>query len=401
MGIVCSMPGPPRGAARARGLTECLEESMHGDDPQPSGGTDPRQQVMRYIAAFEAELAGCDPALRHDAVIDAETHLRSAIDGGVPVERAIEDFGTPQEVARAYLEQDSEAYGWRSSGRGAPDHVASEGATSATRGDASAALPAGSAAPQLSPKRSLASRIPIIGIWLDPRAWGALVYFGGVGFALSVAYFVWSVTIGSLVIGLAPLVIGIPLLVLLLGSARALCLVEGKVVETLLGVRMPRRVQPVEGADSVGFWQRILCWLRDVRSWLSLAYLLGNFFVSIGTFALTITLCAVSVALVAAGIASLLGMSPILIGDGSEQVTVHLLWWRLEPDASGALHMPRAAAIPMIALGLALATATLWLMRGLGWIYGHVVQAIQVARPHAAGAPPRAAHSQATAPAAG
>jgi heme/copper-type cytochrome/quinol oxidase subunit 4 len=358
---------------------------MQGDDLQPRGGMESRQQVMRYVAALEAELAGCDPALRHDAVIDAETHLRSAIGGGVPAERAIADFGTPQEVARAYLEQNSEMYGWRSGEHAQSQHVAAAAAAGAPGGHAAVPLPAESVAPQAAPKRTIASRIPILGIWVDPRAWGALVYFGAVGFALSIAYFVWSVTIGSLVVGLAPLVIGIPLLVLLLGSARALCLFEGKVVETLLGVRMPRRVQPVEGADSVGFWQRILCWLRDVRSWLSLAYLLGNFFVSVGTFVLTITLCAISVSLLASGAASLAGVSPILLGDGAEQVTVHLLWWRLEPDASGAVHIPRAAAIPMIAVGLALATATLWLMRGLGWIYAHVVQAIQVARPQAAG----------------
>jgi hypothetical protein len=358
---------------------------MHSDDLQPSGGVDSRQLVMRYVAALEAELAGCDPALRHDAVIDAETHLRSAIGGGVPAERAIADFGTPQEVARAYLEQDSEMYGWRSGDRDPRVAAVREGATGVASHHAAVPLPAESVAPQSTPKRRLASRIPILGIWLDPRAWGALVYFGAVGFALSVVYFVWSVTIGSLVIGLAPMIVGIPVLVLLLGSARALCLFEGKVVETLLGVRMPRRVQPVEGADSVGFWQRILCWLRDVRSWLSLAYLLGNFFVSVGTFVMTITLCAISVSLLAAGAASLVGMSPILLGDGTEQVTIQLLWWRLEPDASGAVHLPRAAAIPMIAVGLALATATLWLMRGLGWIYGHVVQAIQVARPQPIG----------------
>jgi hypothetical protein len=46
-------------------------------------------------------------------------------------------------------------------------------------------------------------------------------------------------------------------------------------------------------------------------------------------------------------------------------------------------------AIVSIALGLALATAGLWLMRGLGWIYGHVVQSIQVARPQPM-LPPRA-----------
>jgi hypothetical protein len=362
---------------------------MRHDDAQPGNDVDPRQQVMRYIGALEAELAGCDPALRHDAVIDAETHLRSAISGGVPAVRAIADFGTPQEVARAYLAQDSEAYGWRSREHGPSDHVAGVAAAGAPGGHAAVPLPAESVAPQPTPKRTIASRIPILGIWADPRAWGALVYFGAIGFALSVVYFVWSVTIGSLVLGLAPLVIGIPLLVMLLGSARALCLFEGKVVETLLGVRMPRRVQPVEGADAVGFWQRILCWLRDVRSWLSLAYLLGNFFVSIGTFALTITLCAVSVALVAAGAASLLGMSPIFVS-GADEVTVQLLWWRLEPQPNGDVHIPAAAAVTMIATGLALATATLWLMRGLGWIYGQVVQAIQVARPQPAGAPPRA-----------
>jgi hypothetical protein len=32
-------------------------------------------------------------------------------------------------------------------------------------------------------------------------------------------------------------------------------------------------------------------------------------------------------------------------------------------------------------MGLALMTGTLWLMRGLGFVYGRVVQAIQVARP--------------------
>ncbi|NBQ16326.1 MAG: hypothetical protein EBU31_17365, partial [Proteobacteria bacterium] len=38
-------------------------------------------------------------------------------------------------------------------------------------------------------------------------------------------------------------------------------------------------------------------------------------------------------------------------------------------------------ALASLAVGLALATATLWLARGFGWVYGHVVQAIQVARP--------------------
>jgi len=335
---------------------------MHSDDARTSAQRTAREQVMRYVVALEAELAGCDPALRHDAVIDAETHLRSAIDAGVPVERAIAEFGTPQEIARAYREQDGDDYGWRPVGDGP-----------------SRAVPSAS-------RPSLASRIPIFGIWIDPRAWGALVYFGGVGFVLSTAYFVWSVTLGSLVVGLLPVIAGLPVLVLLLGSARGICLFEGKVVEALLGVRMPRRVQPVEGAGSVGFWQRMLCWFRDVRSWMSLAYLLGNFFISVGIFAITITMCALSVSMVLAPVLALLGVPAITMqGDGPDPITIRLLWWTLEPDADGVLHLPAGASIAMTVVGVCLATATLWLVRGLGWIYGHVVQAIQVARPQAAG----------------
>ena len=383
---------------------------MRSDETRSASGVNAREQVMRYVKALEAELADCDPALRHDAVIDAETHLRTAVDGGIPADRAIADFGTPEEVARAYLAQDSDAYGWRASGspsapqaRSAPTDVGSVGTAAdgpplraaahappshASVPDAAAAVPD---APGRTAKTSLASRIPILGIWIDPRAWGALIYFGAVGFVLSLGYFVWSVTLGALVLGLAPVIIGVPLLVMLLGSARALCLFEGKVVEALLGVRMPRRVQPVEGADSVGFWRRILCWLRDVRSWLSLAYLLGNFFISVGTFALTITLCAVSVSLVLAGAGSLLGLPVMMVDDGGgDSIAIQVLGWRLEPNAQGVLQVPAGAAVTMIIFGLCVATATLWLMRGLGWIYGHVVQAIQVARPQATGRQPLA-----------
>ena len=147
----------------------------------------------------------------------------------------------------------------------------------------------------------------------------------------------------------------------------------------------------MEGADSVGYLRRILCWLRDVRSWLSLAYLLGNFFISVGTFALTITLCAVSVSIVLAGAGSLLGLPVMMVDDGGgDSIAIQVLGWRLEPNAQGVLQVPAGAAVTMIIVGLCVATATLWLMRGLGWIYGHVVQAIQVARPQATGRQPLA-----------
>jgi hypothetical protein len=168
---------------------------------------------------------------------------------------------------------------------------------------------------------------------------------------------------------------------------RAICLAEGKVVEFFLGTRMPHRVQPVQvltpvgGVAEVGFWQRIGCWLTDVRSWLSLGYLLGNFFVATGLFALFITLAATSFALLAAPIGQALGLPTIQMDVDDTQVW--FLGQRLEPDHDGLVHLSFMQGVASALGGLALATATLWLARGAGWVYGQVVKAIQVARPQA------------------
>jgi hypothetical protein len=60
---------------------------------------------------------------------------------------------------------------------------------------------------------------------------------------------------------------------------------------------------------------------------------------------------------------------------------VQFLWNRVTPDANGDVWVPAGMVVPSLLAGLALLTATLWLARGMGWVYGNVVQAIQVARP--------------------
>jgi hypothetical protein len=210
-----------------------------------------------------------------------------------------------------------------------------------------------------------------------------LLYFGALGFVLAICYFTWAVTIGSLALGAMPLIIGLPLLVLLLASARGLSLFEGKVVELLLRVRMPRRTQPVAGLEgvgtekSLGFWKRIGCWLRDVRSWMSLGYLLGNLPVSTLLFSVTITLVVLSAWLLAAPVFYALDMpiSQAPPGDG------FMLGSLLGVNSDGKIFLTGATVAPVFLMGLALMTGTLWLMRGLGFVYGRVVQAIQVARP--------------------
>ena len=334
--------------------------------------------VRIYLSQLSLALEGQDAALRHDALLDAEAHLRAAVAAGAAPERAVAEHGTPAEIARAYADADGAPRGWR----GGPSVDASGKVDSAAAG---AVMPA---AAEAQPRHG-ARHIPVIGVWFDGRAWGALLYFGAVGFVLSLAYFLWAVVIGALSLGLSPIVIGIPLFVFLLGSARAICLFEGKVVELFLRVRMPRRTQPVEGVDHVGFWQRIWCWLRDVRSWMSLGYLLGNFPVSVVAFAVTFALTVASFALLAVPVLHLLGQPFAHVSGDDADLDIVFMGTQLVPDSSGNVWITAPLAVASLAVGLALATATLWLARGFGWVYGHVVQAIQVARPIAT-LPPRA-----------
>ena len=334
---------------------------MHDADQLPSPPS-----IEGYLARLEVALHGADPALAHDALIDAEEHLQAAVRRGVPVDQAIASFGDVDEIAAAYRNLPSGAV--------LPTVERDRGGVTAAPAHAPPPPAPGTTAPRLSD-------VPIVGIWFDGRAWGALLYFGGVGFIVATACFVWAVTLGGLAVGLLPTLLGLPVLVLLLGSARALCLMEGAVVQGLLGVRMPRRVQPVHGAADVGFWQRIWCWLKDVRSWLSLAYLYANFPVSVALFSITLTLAVLSAAMVFGPLLQAAGLPFVSIS--SDDVTVRYFWTELKPTADGTIRLPMSLALSSVGLGLALATATLWLVRGLGWVYGHVVQAIQVARPQA------------------
>lgn len=344
---------------------------------------DSADPIRAYLIQLEAAMAGRDAALVHDAVLDADAHLRAAVQAGASPERAVAEYGTPEEVARAYVEAESGPRGWRETPAPARTSVADAGTAAAPAGPGAHATP-------VTPAPA-ARGIPVLGIWFDVRAWGALAYFGAVGFVLSLAYFVWAISVGALALGLLPLVIGIPLLVLLLGSARAICLFEGKVVEFFLRVRMPRRVQPVAGTGNgeVGFWTRIGCWLRDIRSWMSLGYLLGNFPVALVAFVVIVTLASIGVALVSLPITSAMGLAAVNTG-GDPDVHVNMLGQELLPDADGRIVVPMLPALLLGLIGLSLLTGTLWIARGLGVVYGYAVQAIQVARPQPLRAAPTA-----------
>ena len=350
----------------------------------------PDQQLLRYLAELQAAMTGLDAATIHDALVDAENHLRTALRSGVSIDQAINDYGSPQEIARAYFDEEQQV--------------------SAPQVDAGPRLRASHPEPDTQGTPSIVKRfrqIPIIKIWADPRAWGSAIYFLVPGFAIALASFVWVVTLGSLSIAMTPLLIGIPLFIFLMGSVRVISLFQGKLVELMIGIRMPHRMQPVvipvlrgSGAE-LNFWRRIRFWLTDIRSWLSLAYLLGNFFVVVILFSLFMTLSAVALVLVLAPLWELAPKDLAMIPQVSEGFVIRIGWFdwitvssdaslptnirifgqQLSRDANGVMHLPGIPAAGLSLIGIALATGTLWLAKGAGYVYGLATQAIQVARP--------------------
>lgn len=145
----------------------------------------------------------------------------------------------------------------------------------------------------------------IFGPFADGRVWTSLVYMF-LSLATGIAYFTIVVTGFSTAGGMLVLIIGIPLFMLVLAVVRGLALFEGRLVEALLGTRMPRRSRPTP--PDLGFLQRMLFWLKDGRTWASIAYMV--LMLPLGTIYFTIAVVGLSVgiALVTAPVWVLAGL---------------------------------------------------------------------------------------------
>ncbi|MSR74332.1 MAG: hypothetical protein EXS14_02515 [Planctomycetes bacterium] len=322
------------------------------------------EAINAYLAALQHALHGADAALVHDAIVDAETHLRSALAAGKSAAQAIADYGSAEEVAHAYVCDLCEA----------PGRPAPAGAHVAT--DAAASSATSSSQVSVEKRRALRS-IPVVGVWFDPHAWGSVLFLL-FGFFIGTAAFVWTVAVGSAAIGLLPTLLGIPLLILLLGSTRMISLFLGQVIETFVGIRMPRRMQSVDTTGTAGFWRRIWVWVTDVRSWLTVAFFIGNFPVAVFCFCVTVVLLALGGALTVGSVVTLFSGARFMgASDGSVVIFDHTYM----PDATGMIHVPVFLLIGLALLGLAILTASLWLSKGVALLYGQVVKSIQVVRP--------------------
>ena len=243
--------------------------------------------IETYLKELQAALAGADPALVQDALFDAEEHLQSEVAAGRGFAEVVEAYGTPREVAAAYTGVNV---------RTAPPSAqpqASEAQHLPT------GVQQGMQAAGVGPAPASNVWRQIFGPFMDGRVWTSLVYML-LSLVTGVAYFTIVVTGFSTAGGMLVLIIGIPLFMLVLAIVRGLALFEGRLVEALLGTRMPRRLRPTP--PDFGFFQRMLFWLKDGRTWASAVYMLLMLPLGVVYFTIAVTGVSVGLSLVTAPI---------------------------------------------------------------------------------------------------
>jgi uncharacterized membrane protein len=301
---------------------------MNSSSKSRSSAGAPRT-ITEYLNQLRAALRGADPALIQDALYDAEEHLRAELadqpgrDEATMLQHVVGSYGAPDEVADIYRDQEIKIQ--------------------------RAIRP-----PPAPRRRSLAGRF--FGVAADPRTYGALFYML-LSLATGSLYFSWAVLGLSLSLSLSILIIGIPFIVLFFSSVRGLSLLEGRTVEALLGVRMPRRpAYPAQPGQSL--FKRIGAMFTDGRTWTTLFYML-----TLLAMSLVLLLAPVALALQDVGLAH-------LFADG-----------RLMVDWGFGSHVPGwGEAIAMCVIGFLLIFISLHLVRGLGKLHGLLAKHLLVQR---------------------
>ncbi|MGL6290746.1 MAG: sensor domain-containing protein [Silanimonas sp.] len=289
--------------------------------------------ISDYLEQLKRELASADPALLQDALYDAEEYLRSELAAHpregeeALIARIASTYGRPSEVADIY--RDTE--------------------TTVIR----ALRP-----PPPKPRESALGRF--FGVVADPRAYAALIYML-LSLLTGLFYFTWAVTGVSLSLGLSLTIIGVAFFILFMATVRVLSLVEGRIVEVMLGERMPRR--PAYPAPANGILERIGQLFTDPRTWGTLIYQVLMLPLGIVYFTLAVALLSLGVTLAAAPLVAMFGVGTVMFGPVSG-------------EELGVLSIPVFAA--MSALGFLLLFALLHVARGVAHVHGAIAKHLLV-----------------------
>jgi len=301
------------------------------------------QRIDDYLSQLKRELTGCDRATIQDALSDAEEYLRTALNSAISNDSTISEMDALSQIIEKY---------------GTPDEVASAYREIEQRLPPALAQPSYPDEPEEAKKekdeRPFLSRF--FGVFADFRAWGAFLYLL---FSLltGILYFTWAVPGISLSAGLIVLIIGLPFTGLFILSIRGIGLVEGRIVEALLGIRMPRRPQFHRKYE--GLWSRFKNIVSDKYTWLSIVYMVLQLPLGIIHFSVFITLIALSLSGIAMPILQLGFDIPVNIGNAS----YHLDGWVL---------------FLVVVAGILLATITMHLAKYVGHMHGTLAKTLLV-----------------------
>jgi len=286
--------------------------------------------VEQYLDSLRSALEGADRALVQDALYDAEEHLRAELaqhpgdNQGDVLASIVASYGAPEEVADAYRSNEK-------------------------------TIQAALRTP--SPRMRTSTIGRFFGVYADPRAYLSVLYML-LALVTGTIYFTFAVTGLSMSIGLAILIIGVPFFLLFVGATRLVALAEGRLVETMLGTRMPRR--PVYPDRDTPFLRRIGDMLKDPRTWGTLVYFILMLPLGVFYFAFAVVGIMVSVVLFITPIAALLYHTGLIQIDGVVDVSHPVL-------------------LPLLSiLGLLLLTVTMHLARGIGYLHGQLAKTLLV-----------------------
>jgi uncharacterized membrane protein len=289
--------------------------------------------IEDYLNALKRSMQGCDPALVQDALSDAQEHLSLALEAAresAPqgdeadlLARIAEEYGSPDETAAAYREVERRT------------------------------------SPTLIPtprKRSVLGRF--FAVYLDPRAWGALLYLL-ISTITGMVYFTWAVTAVSFSISFAIFIFGLLIAAFFILTLRGLALIEGRLVDSLLGVRMPRR--PLFVRTEGNWWETLKANLVDSHTWRMLVYMIVQMPLGVIYFTIVSVLLVLSLGYMASPILQIgLGVPLMSIGDAR----IFLPSW----------------AMPLAMLGgFLLLTVTLHIVRAIGGLHGRYAKWMLVA----------------------
>lgn len=291
--------------------------------------------VDMYLDQLKKNLAGCDVATIQDAMTDAEEYLRNGLEAlrvensemieADALAKIIDEFGAPEEFAADYKKLEARL------------HPVIK--------------------PAVTQKGETNIFYRIFGIFADPLAWSSLVFML-VSMVTGILYFTWAVTGLSFSVGLLVLIISLPFIGLFFLSVRGVALIEGRIVEALLGVRMPRRPIFVDG--NLGWWARFKVLFNSRHTWLTIFYMILMLPLGVIYFSIFITLISLSLGFILAPLAQLFLPFPMItVGNSMYYVT---------PDLG----------IMVFLLGIIFSIGTMNLAKVLGRWHGTLAKAMLV-----------------------